>query len=113
MYIGVAGNTNAGLSARKTGDFKENYFSGAILVANLGVPGFNGFIKYDAPDNGNPIVGSGFGPNGVEIFAAGLRNPFGVYVHSSGKVYGEFRQHDSTMSLLQRFARLTVRHARH
>jgi hypothetical protein len=27
------------------------------------------------------------GPNGVEVFAAGTRNPYGVYVHSNGKVY--------------------------
>jgi hypothetical protein len=93
MYIGVGGNTNAGLPSAKMGNAKENYFSGAILVANMGVQGFNGFITYDAPDNGNPIIGSGFGPNGVEVFAAGFRNPFGVYVHSNGKVYGKFRQH--------------------
>jgi IPT/TIG domain/Glucose / Sorbosone dehydrogenase len=27
------------------------------------------------------------GPNGVEIFAAGTRNPYSVYYHSSGKIY--------------------------
>jgi Glucose / Sorbosone dehydrogenase/IPT/TIG domain len=63
----------------------ESYFSAAILVANLGRPNFNGFIKYDVVNNGNPI--SGTGPTGVEVFASGLRNPFGIVLHSNGKLY--------------------------
>jgi Glucose / Sorbosone dehydrogenase/IPT/TIG domain len=63
----------------------ENYFSGAVLVAHVGKPNFNGFIKYDSRNNGTPI--SGFGPNGVEVFASGLRNSFGIVMHSNGKLY--------------------------
>jgi IPT/TIG domain/Glucose / Sorbosone dehydrogenase len=63
----------------------DNYFSSAILVANLGSPSFNGFITYDAVNDGTPITG--FGPNGVEVFASGLRNPYGVVLHSNSKIY--------------------------
>jgi IPT/TIG domain/Glucose / Sorbosone dehydrogenase len=85
LYICVGGNTNAGLRSSFFKYASENYFSAAVLVANMGVPGFNGSITYHAPDNGNPITA--FGPSGVEVFAAGLRNPFGVFVHSNGNVY--------------------------
>jgi IPT/TIG domain/Glucose / Sorbosone dehydrogenase len=87
LYIPVGSNTNAGFPGgiMGSGTQLENYFSAAILVANLGRPAFNGFITYDAPDNGNPI--SGFGPNGVEVFAAGTRNPFGITMHSTGRLY--------------------------
>jgi IPT/TIG domain/Glucose / Sorbosone dehydrogenase len=61
----------------------------------MGVPGFNGSITYDVPENGNPITG--FGPSGVEVFAAGLRNPFGVYVHSNGNVYATDNGPDGTL----------------
>jgi IPT/TIG domain/Glucose / Sorbosone dehydrogenase len=64
---------------------RENYFSSAILVAHLGKIDFNGFISYDAVNDGTPTVG--FGPSGVEVFASGLRNPFGVTMHSNGKIY--------------------------
>lgn len=64
---------------------RENYFSAAVLVANLGQPSFNGFISYSNPIDGDPV--SGFGTNGIEVFAAGLPNPYGVVVHSYGKVY--------------------------
>jgi Glucose / Sorbosone dehydrogenase/IPT/TIG domain len=63
----------------------ENYFSAAILIANLGEPGFNGFITYDKPNDGSPITG--FGPKGVEVFGAGTRNPFRVFKHSNGNLY--------------------------
>jgi IPT/TIG domain/Glucose / Sorbosone dehydrogenase len=85
LYICVASNTNAGVPSKFFKNALESYFSGAVLVANMGVPGFNGSITYDAVDNGIPITG--VGPSGVEVFAAGLRNPFGVYVHSNGNVY--------------------------
>jgi IPT/TIG domain/Glucose / Sorbosone dehydrogenase len=64
---------------------RESYFSAAVLVANLGRPNFSGVITYDASIDGNPLTG--VGPNGVEVFAAGLRNPFGVVYHSNGNIY--------------------------
>jgi IPT/TIG domain/Glucose / Sorbosone dehydrogenase len=63
----------------------ENYFSGAVLVANVGKPKFNGFIRYDAKNDGNPI--GGFGPDGIEVFANGLRNSYGLVMHSNGNLY--------------------------
>lgn len=44
---------------------------------------FQGTITYDAPDNGTPNGG-----RGIEIFAAGTRNPFGLVLHSNGFLYG-------------------------
>ena len=87
MYITVGSNTNAGIPGELSRDklMTENYFSGAMLIAHVGKPNFNGFITYDAKNNGNPV--NGFGPNGVEIFASGLRNSFGVVMHSNGKLY--------------------------
>jgi IPT/TIG domain/Glucose / Sorbosone dehydrogenase len=87
LYIGVGGNTNAGLPGSLTGSQRqrENFFSAAVLVAHLAKPGFNGFITYDAEIDGTPLTGHG--PNGVEIFAAGVRNPYGVLLHSNDKVY--------------------------
>jgi hypothetical protein len=61
MYIGVGSNTNAGHPSgiMGSGTQKENYFSGAVLVANMGCPAFNGAITYDAQDDGNPVGGFG------------------------------------------------------
>jgi hypothetical protein len=42
----------------------------------------DGAIRYDAPDDGVPIGG-----NGVEVFAAGTRNPFAICLHSNGNMY--------------------------
>lgn len=52
-------------------------------MANLVDPLFDGTITYDAPDDGTPNGG-----HGIEIFAAGTRNPFGLVLHSSGNLYG-------------------------
>lgn len=65
---------------------KENYFSAATLVAHLGKSGFDGFITYTSEVEGKPK--SGFGPNGVQIYASGMRNPFGIVKHSNGRLYG-------------------------
>jgi glucose/arabinose dehydrogenase len=87
LYISVGSNTNGGLPGPLSASqlMIENYFSAAILIANLGQPGFNGFITYDKPNDGNPI--NGFGPKGVEVFGAGTRNPFRVLKHSNGNIY--------------------------
>ena len=44
-------------------------------VAHLGKPDFNVFITYTADDDGDPK--SGTGPSAVEVFAPGMRNPYG------------------------------------
>lgn len=87
LYICVGSNTNGGIPGELTRNLlmRENYFSAAILVANVKKPNFSGFITYSAPNDGNPVTG--FGPNGVEVFASGTRNPFGVVMHSNGNLY--------------------------
>ena len=45
--------------------------------------GFTGEITYDAPDDGVPNSDCG-----VEVWAAGQRNPFGIVLHSNGNLYG-------------------------
>jgi hypothetical protein len=87
LYICVGSNTNGGIPGELSRSLimKDNFFSSAILVANLGKPNFNGVITYNAPIDGDPITG--YGPNGVEIFAPGLRNPYGIVMHSNGELY--------------------------
>jgi Glucose / Sorbosone dehydrogenase/IPT/TIG domain len=48
----------------------------------LADPKFDGAITYSAPDDGIPNGG-----NGIEVFAAGTRNPFGICLHSNGNLY--------------------------
>jgi len=62
---------------------KENYFSAATVVAYTADPNFDGMITYNAPDDGIPDL-----TNGVEVWAAGQRNPFGITLHSNGFIYG-------------------------
>lgn len=62
---------------------RENYYSAATLFAHVSDPLFNGNIEYDAADDGTPLPGSG-----VKVFASGSRNPYGIVLHSNGKLYG-------------------------
>jgi hypothetical protein len=84
IYIQCASNTNGGIPGRLTGKQiqKDNYYSSATVVAHLADPLFNGAITYDAPDDGIPNGGYG-----IEVFAAGTRNPFGICLHSNGNLY--------------------------
>ena len=84
LYINIGSNTNGGVPGKLSGtaQLKENYFSAATIVADLKNPLFDGFIEYDAPDDGSPI--NFFG---VSIFAPGQRNPFGLVIHSNGYMY--------------------------
>ena len=85
LYINIGSNTNGGVpgSLSGSGRLKENYFSAATNVANLGHPSFDGFIEYNALDDGSPI-----NTTGVSVFAPGLRNPYGLTLHSNGNLYG-------------------------
>jgi large repetitive protein len=69
-----------------TSKLKESILSGATLVAHMGRPDFDGHITYDDDDNGDIVTGGG--PSGVEVFASGMRNPFGILLHSNGNLYG-------------------------
>ena len=77
-------NTNGGIPGPLTGNQiqKENYFSAATNVAYLADANFNGNIQYDMPVDGVPTT------IGVEPFAYGERNPFGICLHSNGYLYG-------------------------
>jgi IPT/TIG domain/Glucose / Sorbosone dehydrogenase len=76
-------NTNGGVPGPLSDSKQliENFFSAAIIVAYLSHPDFDGAVKYSAPHDGIPIA------KGVEVYAPGLRNPFGVVFHSNGKLY--------------------------
>ena len=84
LYFNIGSNTNGGVpgSLSGSGIMKENYFSAATNVADLSNPLFDGSIEYDALDDGSPI--NSFG---VSVFAPGLRNPFGLTLHSNGNLY--------------------------
>jgi glucose/arabinose dehydrogenase len=88
LYFLIGGNTNGGKEGElsTSGKQRESFFSGATLVAHLGQSCFNGQITYDAVDDGSPVTG--YGPNGVEIFSAGNRNPYDLVLHSNGYLYG-------------------------
>lgn len=60
---------------------EENYFSAATLVVDLSDPDVNITVSYDSNDV--PIPG-----HGIEVFAPGLRNPYGICLHSNGYLYG-------------------------
>lgn len=85
LYIQIGSNTNGGIPGPLTGKQiqMENYFSAATLVANMADPLFDGFITYDEHNDGTP--NGGFG---VQVFTSGNRNPFGIVMHSNGKLYG-------------------------
>jgi glucose/arabinose dehydrogenase len=85
LYINIGSNTNGGVPGPLSGSgkMKENYFSASNVVAKISDPLFDGFIEYDAPDDGSPI-----NFNGISVFAPGLRNPFGLTLHSNGNLYG-------------------------
>jgi hypothetical protein len=84
LYIQCASNTNGGNPGPLTGKQiqKDNYYSSSTIVAYLSDPLFNGRITYDAADDGTPNGGYG-----IEVFAAGTRNPFGILLHSNGNLY--------------------------
>jgi len=85
LYLQIGSNTNQGLPGALTGKQiqKESYYSAATLVANVGDSQFDGTITYDAADDGVPNGG-----HGIDVFAAGFRNPYGITLHSNGNLYG-------------------------
>lgn len=54
-------------------------------MAHMSNPSYDGRITYDESIDGNPVTGHGH--SGVEVFASGLRSPFGLLLHSNGKLY--------------------------
>jgi glucose/arabinose dehydrogenase len=83
LYMTSGSHTNGGVPGPLSSSrlLKENFLSAAISVAYMSHPDFNGTIKWSAPDDGNMIA------SGIDVFGAGLRNPFGLVFHSNGKLY--------------------------
>lgn len=84
LYIAQGGTTNAGVPSERHSR-PETPLSGAILVADLSDPDFDGTIRYRPPDaasNAVDLVGGD-----VRVFASGFRNPYDLLLHSNGRLY--------------------------
>lgn len=83
LHIQVGGFTNAGVKAGSLGGLDANPLSGASLIADVNKPGFDGNVKYSSSDPAKAKKASG----DVEVYMAGLRNSFGMGIHSNGYMY--------------------------
>ena len=88
LFIAQGSSSNTGLAAPGGVQtyWPETPLSAAILVADIHAPGFTGTITYDpagppADDNVDKTGGD------VDVFAAGLRNPYDLVLHSNGRIY--------------------------
>jgi len=88
LFIAQGSATNSGLAPPESADtfWPETPLSGAILIADIHAPGFNGTITHNPPgppmdDNVDQTGGD------VHVYAAGLRNPYDLVLHSNGKKY--------------------------
>jgi glucose/arabinose dehydrogenase len=83
LYMCMGSHTNGGIPGPLSSSrlLKENFLSAAINVAYLSHPDFNGDIRWSAPDDGNMIA------KGIDVFAHGVRNAYGIVLHSNGKMY--------------------------
>jgi glucose/arabinose dehydrogenase len=88
LYIAQGSTTNAGIVNPNVGLFQrpEVPTSGAILVANIKAPGFNGNITYSPATTYSDTVDQTGGD--VSVYAPGMRNPYDIVFHSNGKFYG-------------------------
>jgi len=92
LYIEQGSATNAGIvnPAPDPGFplflYPDTPLSGAILVADIKAPGFNGTVTYSPADATNPNIVQ-TGGAGVQVYAPGFRNPYGLVWHSNGKLY--------------------------
>ncbi len=86
LYIEQGSSTNAGAVNPSAGLFQlpDTPLSGAVLVADIKAPAFNGAITYNqnAYSSGTDQTGGD-----VSVYASGLRNPYGLLWHSNGKLY--------------------------
>lgn len=86
LLVAVGGSTNAGVHSidGELGEVPESPLSGAILAFSMLNSSFDGHIIYS--DNHNPATAT-VKKGSVELYAVGLRNVFGITVHSNQKVY--------------------------
>ena len=85
LYFLTSGSTNGGVKGALSGSqlLKDNVLSGALMVAHVSEPDFDGVITYDADDDGNQVGALG----SVEVFATGLRNSYDFLFHTNGQIY--------------------------
>lgn len=69
----------------------DSPLSGAILSADIHEPSFDGELVYDPP--GDPTNETDLVSGDVDVYAPGLRNPYGVVAHSNGYVYASDNGH--------------------
>lgn len=84
LHLQVGGFTNAGvLDETRLGGLDANPLSGASLVADVNKPGFDGAVVYDVanPREARQVSGD------VSVYMSGLRNSFGIALHSNGMLY--------------------------
>ena len=84
LHIQVGGFTNAGqIKDSQLGGVDETPLSAASLIARVEDSNFRGRIRYRPmnPSFATQVDGM------VDIFMAGLRNSFGVNIHSNGRLY--------------------------
>lgn len=84
LHFQIGGFTNQGVAAPKLGGFDENPLSAASLVAltSKGL-NFDGDVRYD---NKNPGLAKKISGD-VFVYSSGLRNSFGLVLHSNGRFY--------------------------
>jgi len=89
LYIDSGSMTDAGLVNPNVGIFQrpEVPLSGAILVADIHAPTFDGAITYNPPNTYSDTVDQASGFD-VSVYASGMRNPYDLLWHSNGKFYG-------------------------
>ena len=84
LYIAQGGTTNSGFAGPES-PRPESPLSGAVLVADLQDPQFDGEIRYDPPGEASSTVSQVGGD--VRVYASGFRNPYDLVLHSNGKLY--------------------------
>lgn len=86
LLVAVGGSTNAGVHSTdgEMTEVPESPLSGAILAFPMLNLSFDGHITYS--DYHDPAIAT-VRKGSVELYAVGLRNVFGITVHSNQKVY--------------------------
>lgn len=95
LLIAVGGFTNAGVSKPndKLGGTPAVPLSGAVIICDTNKgKNFNGKITYS--NVMNPAISKQTGGD-CRVWAAGLRNAFGMMIHSNGKVYAMDNGHNN------------------
>ena len=84
LYIAQGATTNAGVPSQRH-PRPETPLSGAILVADLREPTFDGAVRYEPAETPGDDVDQVAGD--VRVYASGFRNPYDLVVHSNGNIY--------------------------